>query len=178
MEFYLEERVFCVGRSSFRSLLEDLEGVSLSQEEDRWSWNLEECGIFSMKSAYKKLDGLMSSEVLWGEEEKGVFKSLWKSPAPSKMIAFSWKILLNHIPTKDNLSLRNILSPEVSRSCLLCDEREESAIHLFLHCKVASGVWLEVIRWFGSSFIMPPNIFIHWECWSGIHRNKKIRRGL
>jgi len=53
------------------NLLEDLEGVVWSQEEDEWRWNLEDNGVFSMKSAYGKLEGLMLSEGLWREEEKG-----------------------------------------------------------------------------------------------------------
>lgn len=32
--------------------------------------------------------------------------------------------------------------------------------------------------WLDLNFIMPPNLFIHWECWSGGVMNKKIRKGL
>jgi len=38
-----------------------------------WRWTLEENGVFSVKSAYVKLEGLMLMEDLWREEEKGVF---------------------------------------------------------------------------------------------------------
>lgn len=71
------------------SLLEDLDGMSWSQEEDRWKWGLEESGKFSVKSTYDKLEGIMLREDLWSEEEKGVFSKLWKSPAPSKVVAFA-----------------------------------------------------------------------------------------
>lgn len=66
------------------------------------------------------------------EEEKEVFHNLWKNLAPSKVVAFAWKVLLNRVPTKDNLALRNVLPPEESTLCPMCNGAEESAIHLFL----------------------------------------------
>lgn len=32
--------------------------------------------------------------------------------------------------------------------------------------------------WLDMNFLMPPNLFIHWECWEGGSLNKKIRKGL
>jgi len=45
-------------------------------------------------------------------EEKRVFRQIWKSPAPSKVVAFAWKLLLDRIPTRMNLARMNVLSPE------------------------------------------------------------------
>lgn len=134
--------------------------------------------MFTVKSAYLKLERLMFLDDLWCAEEKRVFNTLWKSPVPSKVIAFSWRLFLNRLPTKDNLGIRNVLPAEVSNFCVMCDREEETASHLFIHCERAMGVWNEVMRWFGSYFVTPPTFFIHWECWSGLERNKKIRKGL
>jgi hypothetical protein len=41
------------------SLKEDLEGVRLSSHADVWRWNLEEDGVFTVKSAYNNLEGLV-----------------------------------------------------------------------------------------------------------------------
>ena len=76
-----------------------------------------------------------------------MFTSLWKSPAPSKVIVFSWKLLLNRVPTSDNLSIRNVLPVEAPTSCVWCDREVETARHLFLHCEMAMEVWREVMRW-------------------------------
>jgi len=105
--------------------------------------------FFPVKSAYLKLDRLMLMEDLWREQEKRVLSRLWKSPAPSKVVAFSWKLLLNRVPTRDNLRLRKVLLAEVPNSCVLCDREVESALHLFLHCDIAREVWLAVMRWLG-----------------------------
>lgn len=101
------------------SLLEDLEGARLGIQVDAWRWKLEESGLFSVNLAYKKLEALVSSEVIWNDEERCVFDNLWKSPAPSKVVALAWKVFLNRVPTKVNLALRNVLGPETNLLCVL-----------------------------------------------------------
>jgi len=117
-------------------------------------------------------------EDLWREDEKGVFENLWKSPAPLKVVAFPWKVLLNRVPTKLNLALRNVLGPEENNLCALCNTMVESSLHLFLHCDFASLVWLGIMSWLDRIFVTPPNLFVHWECWSGGERKKNVKKGL
>jgi hypothetical protein len=118
------------------------------------------------------------TENLWREEEKGVFEDLWKSPAPSKVVAFAWKVLRNRIPTKVNLALRNVLGPDQNNLCTFCNRVEESSVHLFLHCDFTSSVWLSIMSWLDRFFPTPPNLFVHWECWSGRERKKIGKKGL
>jgi len=59
------------------------------------------------------------------ELQEGVFHKIWKSLAPSKVLAFSWK-LLDRIPSHANLALRNVLSPDLPTSCVLCGRHEET----------------------------------------------------
>jgi len=106
-------------------------------------------------------------EDLWGVAEKNVFHSMWKSPAPSKVIAFGWRVLLGRALTRVNLALRNALPPDRSTLCVMCNKRDETAIHLLMHCDVVSLVWSQLMTWFDCRFITPSNIFVHWECWSG-----------
>ena len=143
------------------SLKEDLEGVRLSNDVDLWRWKLDESGVFTVNSAYTRLEGLVSSEVLWRKEDKGVFEVLWKCPTPSKVVAFAWRSFLNRIPNKLNLALRNVLGPDVQPLCGLCTSTVESVLHLFLHCEVSSTVWLKLMWWLDCLFITPPNLFVH-----------------
>jgi len=176
--FVWRRQLFVWEEQLVEELLEDLVGVTWRIEEDRWRWNLEEGGAFSVKSAYLKLERLILTEDSWSHESKRVFSRLWKSPAPSKVLAFSWKVFHKRLPTRDNLRFRNVLTAEVPISCVMCDSEVETAHHLFLHCEVATNVWKAIMRWFDCSFLMPSDFFIHWECWSGMERNKKIRKGL
>jgi len=94
------------------------------------------------------------------------------------VVAFAWKALCNRIATKDNLVLRNVLPTEASNWCVLCNRVEESMRHLFLHCEVARSVWLRLMVWMNCYFIIPPNLFVHWDCWCGEGGNKKVIKGL
>ncbi|RHN74087.1 putative reverse transcriptase zinc-binding domain-containing protein [Medicago truncatula] len=110
-------------------------------------------------------------------EQGVVFDSIWKSPAPSKVVVFSWKLLHDRIPSKVNLAYRHVLPPEASLNCDLYLRMAESTNHLFIHLSFASEVWQGLFGWQDFSFVLPPNLFIHWECWSGGESKKKIRKG-
>jgi len=74
--------------------------------------------------------------------------------------------------------LRNVLPSQVSNLCVLCDREEESSCHLFLHCEVEKSVWLKLMMWLDCFFVIPPNLFIHWECWCRMGSKKKVVMGL
>lgn len=61
---------------------------------------------------------------------------------------------------------------------MCCNRREESTLHLFLHCDVSSAVWLKLMKWLDRLFISPPNLFVHWECWHEGERIKNASKGL
>lgn len=126
---------------------------------------MEEDDSFSVKSLYLKLEGREIGEELWPNEERRDFRNIWKSGAPSKVIAFVWKALLDRIPTRVNLDIRNCLPPDIGPNCVWCVEAPESSSHIFLHCDMARNIWLSVMLWFDLNFVMPPNSFVHWECW-------------
>ncbi|KEH25392.1 transmembrane protein, putative [Medicago truncatula] len=54
------------GDSSFRSRYLRLYSISDQKEaKDKWRWKLDESGIFTVSSAYKRLEGIVLSEVGW-----------------------------------------------------------------------------------------------------------------
>jgi hypothetical protein len=111
--------------------------VKLSAGPDRWCWRVDPKGVFSVKSAYSHLvkEGVGMMEGSRGVNK--VFDQIWRSPAPSKIIAFSWQVLHNRIPTRDNLALRGIIRGNASRNCVMCVDHLESVAHLLLHCDFA-----------------------------------------
>lgn len=141
------------------SLIEKLEGWERVELADSWWWNLEEEGVFSVSSSYVALVNLLMLIQSLENTKKVVFDLVWKSPAPYKVVVFSWKLLLNRIPTKDNLLKRRILAPVSTGRCEFCDQVGETAVHLFLHCEWAFKVWSRVGGWLGTSFITPQSLF-------------------
>jgi len=62
--------------------------------------------------------------------------------------------------------------------CVMCNRKEETALHLFLHFDMASLVWLKLMMWLDCWFLTQPNFFVHWKCWSVGGRVKKVTKGL
>jgi hypothetical protein len=177
--FIWRRRLFVWEEELLNRLLIDLQGFELSQGEDEWRWRLEDGGGFTVRSIYKKLERAAMGEEGWGEEENKVFSQIWKSGAPSRVVAFCSKGLLNRIPTRVNLAWRNVLPVNVNSNCVFCNEREESTNHLFLHCNVTWKIWLALHQWLEVNLIIPANLFSHWRCWDGLMSNRKeSKRGM
>jgi hypothetical protein len=158
-------------------LREVLPSLVLSEVEDDWSWLPGEGGLFSVHSVYCILGNVFTPEVVFSEFELSVFRKMWKSPAPSKVLAFSWKLLRNRIPTKLNLLIRGVLNVVGGTSCVHCHGGEEDARHLFISCDFASKVWNAVFRWLGVTFVLPPDLFILLACFIAAAPTKKMVKG-
>ena len=131
---------------------------------DYWKWWLKVNVMFSVSSTYTLLEKLMVLKERWNNIENKVFHYLWKGKVPLRVVAFPLKLLLDLIPTKSNLIIRNILSFYVIQ--------KRNMLRIFsLFCHVTSRVWILLM------FITPPNLFIHLECWSGEAVNEKIHQG-
>jgi hypothetical protein len=105
------------------------------------------------------------------------FSNIWESPAPSKVVAFSWQLLYDCLPTKDNLLRRGVLQHGSGDNCVLCDLHPESAKHLFLHSLTAHRVWYEIFYWLGVVIVMTPNLMSLFDCFSDAAKNKRLRKG-
>jgi len=70
---------------------------------------LEEEGRFTVSSSYELLAGLLMPPETLSESKEMVFGSVWKSPAPSKVVVFSWQLLLDRIQAKVNLARGRII---------------------------------------------------------------------
>ncbi|GAU43110.1 hypothetical protein TSUD_373050 [Trifolium subterraneum] len=158
-------------------LKELLVSFVFSSDDDSWIWRPDPDGVFSVKSAYNLLiEELRSGEEL-EEEAALIFEQIWESPAPSKVIAFSWQLLYDRIPTRRNLEVRGLLGLDSPWECVGCVGSVETTTHLFLHCPSALMVWYEVFRWIGVIIVTPPSMMILFEVLRGSARNKKTRLG-
>jgi hypothetical protein len=159
------------------NLLAILEPVNLSLVEDFWVWTPDPEGSFSVSSAYNYLVKELRIVDVLEPEVVVVFDHIWESPAPSKVIAFSWQLLHDRLPTRSNLLYRHILAPDAPRNCVGCVGVVESSTHLFLHCPSAMLVWYELFRWLGVVIVIPPTLHVLFEMVRSSAKIKKVRQG-
>ncbi|GKA39218.1 RNA-directed DNA polymerase, eukaryota, reverse transcriptase zinc-binding domain protein [Tanacetum coccineum] len=108
-------------------LFSKISGVILPNMRDRWIWSLEASGDFSVTTARHLIDDHLLP--------KGDVPTRWVKAVPIKINVFAWRVRLDKLPTRLNLSLRGI---EISSiMCPLCNSSVESASHLLFSCHVS-----------------------------------------
>jgi hypothetical protein len=159
-------------------LKEILERVVFSLEDDYWKWLPNPDEGFTVKSSYTCLqEELETVVVVVGDEMGEVFKFLWDSPAPSKVIAFSWQLLYDRVPTRSNLMIYGIPCVDVPWECVGYVGNLESSTHLFLHFPSAMLVWREVFNLIGVPIMITPSLASLVLVLRGSSRNAKMRSG-
>ncbi|GJR83314.1 RNA-directed DNA polymerase, eukaryota [Tanacetum coccineum] len=119
-------------------LLKDCLGqFILPQSKDRWVWNLDSAGEFSVKSARTFIDNYLLPKL--------EVPTRWIKVVPIKINIFAWKVCLDKLPTRLNLSLRRVEIPFVLYP--LCSIALESFSHLLFSCHLARQLMFKVARW-------------------------------
>ncbi|GKB89015.1 RNA-directed DNA polymerase, eukaryota, reverse transcriptase zinc-binding domain protein [Tanacetum coccineum] len=90
-----------------------------------------------LKSARRLIDDTLLSKV--------DVPTRWVKVIPIKVNILAWRVCLDKIPIRLNLSLRGI--DITSISCPLCNNAVESSSHIFFSCPLARQVRSKVMRW-------------------------------
>jgi len=123
------------------AFMDDISAISIQyQVQDSMSWKAEPNGLYSTKSAYRLLMSSASPV-----PQRSLFQNLWKLKIPPRAGVFSWRLLLDRLPTRANLLRRNV--PIQDSLCPLCGGHQEEAGHLFFHCNLTRGLWGESMKW-------------------------------
>jgi len=151
---------------------------SWSDREDGWSWTHSSDGRYSVKSAYSiLLYSLPGNGALEGVVLEAASRVL-KSCAPSKVVVFSWQLILDRIPSRLNLSLRGVPLPAGGLGCVFCADPSESPVHFFLSCPSILLVWYHVSRWLGWESVIPLGLAQQFLYFTGLGSGKRTRLGL
>ncbi|XP_074274046.1 uncharacterized protein LOC141597480 [Silene latifolia] len=116
--------------------------ISPNKPGDVWYWVAEKDGIYSVRSAYRRLAGEAESVEVGGasdwEKEKWLWNRLWKIPVWPRVKLFFWQLCSEALATRANIATR--IRGECS-FCSFCNSYLESDLHLFRDCAVAKRVW-------------------------------------
>ncbi|GAU23386.1 hypothetical protein TSUD_334340 [Trifolium subterraneum] len=176
-EFRWKTSLDLLDQDLLSDLIESLRQVNLSSTEDQWCWRHEIGGSFSVKSAYLVLeDKARLQRPLPGIDFLNLAR-VWDSWATSKVIVFSWQLLQDRIPTRQNLRRRQVLVGATDSSCVVCGAVEESVDHIFVSCDRISSVWYRVSRWLGVEYVSPSSIMQVFESFFGLGVGCRVRLG-
>ncbi|GJZ28237.1 RNA-directed DNA polymerase, eukaryota, partial [Tanacetum coccineum] len=86
----------------------------------------------------------------------------WIKAVPIKVNVHAWKVRLDCLPTRLNISRRGIDIPSIL--CPICGRVTESSRHLFFDCHVAKDNFRKICRWWNVDF-MEVSSFDEWSSW-------------
>ncbi|XP_060965319.1 uncharacterized protein LOC133034282 [Cannabis sativa] len=116
------------------SIASSLHLISLlpNNQDDRLIWKDATNGEFSPRVAYKSIikGRIVDKDPIWGR--------IWKLRISERMKLFIWKLGRDILPFGERLQC--IFGNDVV--CAICDEHEDSVVHLFCHCPLAKSLWM------------------------------------
>ncbi|KAF1891164.1 hypothetical protein Lal_00001305 [Lupinus albus] len=167
-------RLFIWEQDLCNSFLNDIKQVALHQfRSDNWEWKLDTSRQYSVKYAYKLLTTVDQTD-LTNHHTPTLWKSLWKSKAPSKVIYLAWRLFHDRLPTKDALSKRGVLSlTNGDLFCSFCKDEPESSTHLFSSCSISYSACQLLYKWLRFNVVLPLNPILHYSNHLGLVSSSK-----
>nr|GEY84108.1 RNA-directed DNA polymerase, eukaryota [Tanacetum cinerariifolium] len=144
---------------------EVIKTVKLVPMEDRWVWNLENLGLFMVSSLRKKIDAKRLTRVAEATR--------WIKFVPIQVNVLAWKVMIDALPTRLNISRRGIGIP--SLSCPICERGVKSTDHLFFRCTLVKQLGHKVLTWWNLP-VAEFDSYVAWKSWlSSMRVSSKIK---
>lgn len=118
----------------------------VQDEADEFEWLPKNDDIFSVKSGHEDLVS-RSVDVLILEEMRIAVNFVWKISAPSNVLMFGWRWILNRLPTRDQLVSMRILINDRDKCCTLFCMDNETKQHVFFSCEFSSKIQATIVIW-------------------------------
>ncbi|GJY05619.1 RNA-directed DNA polymerase, eukaryota [Tanacetum coccineum] len=143
-------------------LIANTSSVMLTNISDRWSWQLDSFGVFSVKWVREFIDDSLLP--------RSAAHTRWIKHIPIKINIFAWRVSLDKLPTRLNLSLRGLDIPSII--CPLCSIYGESTSHLLFSCLLARQLMCKVARWWELEY----HDILSYEDWLGWLNNLRCSK--
>nr|GEX14101.1 RNA-directed DNA polymerase, eukaryota, reverse transcriptase zinc-binding domain protein [Tanacetum cinerariifolium] len=164
-------RPITMGRSKteFDNLIIDISNMGIEDlvESDTCVWSLSNDDSFSVNSVRKHIDEHFLPSLFPCTR--------WYKMIPKKVNVFMWRMLLDRLPNRLNLSSRGLDIDSIS--CMVCNGHVESNDHIFFTCNTAVAIWNLVRSWID----LPLPSFLSCEDWTNwfdswhVSKDKKRR---
>ncbi|XP_071729329.1 uncharacterized protein [Rutidosis leptorrhynchoides] len=132
-------------------LINDIGSITLSEQEDQWSWNLSGDGSFTVAATR----AVIGDNILPTSDKA----TRWFKFIPRKVNIFLWRFSLDRLPTRLKLSQKGLKIEDIC--CVFCHYGIESIEHVFFRYPIAIDVWRKVELWLDLDRDIPH--FISWQ---------------
>ncbi|GKA50055.1 RNA-directed DNA polymerase, eukaryota, reverse transcriptase zinc-binding domain protein [Tanacetum coccineum] len=109
-------------------MLNEIGQLNIDVNEDTCTWSLDPNGTFTVKDARYRIDQNILPTL--------AHATTWDKSIPRKVNLFMWRLSLDRLPHRLNLSSRGMDIPVIS--CPSCNANVESANHVFFECDIAT----------------------------------------
>ncbi|GJX34610.1 RNA-directed DNA polymerase, eukaryota, reverse transcriptase zinc-binding domain protein [Tanacetum coccineum] len=131
-----------------------LGSIEINEVEDTCVWSLGTDGTFSIKVARCIIDSKILPYL--------ASSAVWDKNIHQKVNIFIWRLILDSLPHKLNLSSRSVDIHAISYPS--CNGNVESSNHIFFECNITKDIWMLIRKWCDISF--PPfTSYENWKCW-------------
>ncbi|CAL5415768.1 unnamed protein product [Camellia sinensis] len=138
--------------------------------------NVEDCATWNGTAGCLKVSGLYKfSDTPFGPH-LSLGKFVWNTDLPPKVQFFGWLAWRNRVKTRGFLQHIGILNSSASILCAFCENANESAAHVLLHCPFSWKVWSDLLQWWGCLWVVPRSVDRLFYWWLGGHFKSKVRR--
>ncbi|GJW29957.1 RNA-directed DNA polymerase, eukaryota, reverse transcriptase zinc-binding domain protein [Tanacetum coccineum] len=143
-----------VEQEQYDALSGQVHDVTFVPMSDRWIWSLESSGDFSVASVRKVIDDKLLLDV-------GT-KTRWIKSVPIKVNDHAWKVKIDSLPTRFNISRRGIDIESIM--CSICDNGAESTSHLIFTCHMVRDIIRKITSWWDVTYVEVDS-YEHWIAW-------------
>ncbi|GJY15770.1 RNA-directed DNA polymerase, eukaryota [Tanacetum coccineum] len=120
-----------------------IEGMTLVDMRDKWSWSLDGSGEFSVASVRNLIDDYRLNTVS--------SKTRWSKAVPIKINIHAWKVKMDGLPTRFNISRRGMKIDSIL--CQSCGTVVESTSHIFFKCNLAKEIFHKITSWWDVDYV-------------------------
>ncbi|GJZ61623.1 RNA-directed DNA polymerase, eukaryota [Tanacetum coccineum] len=141
-------------QSQYDTISDMVREVNLVPMLDRYAWSLESSGEFSVASIRKKIDDNYLPNVS--------SMTRWVKYVPIKVNILAWKVKMDALPSRFNISRRGIDIESIL--CPVCECGVESSSHLFFKCSLVRQIVRKISVWWDVAY-KDVNSYEEWLTW-------------
>ncbi|GKA86254.1 RNA-directed DNA polymerase, eukaryota, reverse transcriptase zinc-binding domain protein [Tanacetum coccineum] len=151
--------------ADLNNLLMDIGSLNVEVDRDCVVSSLSTDGSYSVSFIRKHIDNCMIANSLPSTR--------WCKIIPQKVNIFMWRLLLDRLPHRLNLSSRGLDIDSIL--CPVCSEHVESNSHTFFSCSAASNIW-RLVRGWCELKILTLSSCDEWDIWYTSWKASKVEK--